>query len=54
MISFDFLEFLMISCDFMEMISLESKGNMFERKIGEYGLANKTQNDDTFNLTEDF
>ena len=42
------------SCDFMEMISLESKGNMFERKIGEYGLANKTQNDDTFKLTEDF
>ena len=42
------------SCDFMELISLESKGNMFERKIGEYGLANKTQNDDTFNLTEDF
>ena len=41
-------------CDFMEMISLESKGNMFERKIGEYGLANKTQNDDTFVLTEDF
>jgi ribonucleoside-diphosphate reductase subunit M2 len=41
-------------CDFMELISLESKGNMFERKIGEYGLANKTQNDDTFNLTEDF
>ena len=42
------------SCDFMELISLESKGNMFERKIGEYGLANKTQNDDTFNLSEDF
>ena len=41
-------------CDFMELISLESKGNMFERKIGEYGLANKTQNDDTFVLTEDF
>jgi len=42
------------SCDFMEMISLESKGNMFERKIGEYGLANKTQNDEIFNLSEDF
>jgi ribonucleotide reductase beta subunit family protein with ferritin-like domain len=41
-------------CDFMELISLESKGNMFERKIGEYGLANKTQNDDTFSLSEDF
>jgi ribonucleotide reductase beta subunit family protein with ferritin-like domain len=42
------------SCDYMELISLESKGNMFERKIGEYGLANKTQNDDTFILNEDF
>jgi ribonucleotide reductase beta subunit family protein with ferritin-like domain len=42
------------SCDFMEMISLESKGNMFERKIGEYGLANKTQNDEIFVLSEDF
>ena len=42
------------SCDFMELISLESKGNMFERKIGEYGLANKTQNDETFILSEDF
>jgi ribonucleotide reductase beta subunit family protein with ferritin-like domain len=41
-------------CDFMELISLESKGNMFERKIGEYGLANKTQNDETFILNEDF
>jgi ribonucleotide reductase beta subunit family protein with ferritin-like domain len=41
-------------CDFMEMISLESKGNMFERKIGEYGLANKTISDDTFLLNEDF
>jgi len=41
-------------CDFMELISLESKGNMFERKIGEYGLANKTQNENTFELTEDF
>jgi hypothetical protein len=38
----------------MEMISLESKGNMFERKIGEYGLANKTVSDDTFLLNEDF
>ena len=41
-------------CDFMELISLESKGNMFERKIGEYGLANKTQNNETFILNDDF
>jgi ribonucleotide reductase beta subunit family protein with ferritin-like domain len=41
-------------CDFMELISLESKGNMFERKIGEYALANKTQTDDIFDMSEDF
>jgi ribonucleoside-diphosphate reductase subunit M2 len=40
--------------DFMELISLEGKTNMFERKIGEYSLANKTQTNDTFELTEDF
>jgi hypothetical protein len=38
----------------MELISLESKGNMFERKIGEYALANKTQTDDIFSMSEDF
>jgi ribonucleotide reductase beta subunit family protein with ferritin-like domain len=41
-------------CDFMELISLESYGNMFERKIGEYALANKTQTDDIFDMSEDF
>ena len=40
--------------DFMELISLEGKTNMFERKISEYSLANKTQTIDTFELTEDF
>jgi ribonucleotide reductase beta subunit family protein with ferritin-like domain len=40
--------------DFMELISLEGKTNMFERKISEYSLANKTQTNDTFELTEDF
>ena len=40
--------------DFMELISLEGKTNMFERKIGEYSLANKTQTNDAFELTEDF
>ena len=40
--------------DFMELISLEGKTNMFERKIAEYSLANKTQSNDTFELTEDF
>jgi ribonucleoside-diphosphate reductase subunit M2 len=40
--------------NFMELISLEGKTNMFERKIAEYSLANKTQINDTFELTEDF
>jgi len=40
--------------EFMELISLEGKTNMFERKIAEYSLANKTQINDTFELTEDF
>ena len=38
----------------MELISLEGKTNMFEKKIAEYSLANKTKTDDIFNLTEDF
>jgi ribonucleotide reductase beta subunit family protein with ferritin-like domain len=39
---------------FMDLISLESKTNMFEGKISEYALANKTQTNDTFELSEDF
>ena len=42
------------SFDFMELISLEGKTNFFERRVGEYGLANKTKDSETFNLTEDF
>jgi ribonucleoside-diphosphate reductase subunit M2 len=41
------------SCDFMELISLESKANFFERKVGEYGLANKTTMDE-FVFSDDF
>lgn len=40
--------------DFMELISLDSKSNFFEKRVSDYALANKTQNDDTFVLTEDF
>jgi ribonucleoside-diphosphate reductase beta chain len=40
--------------DFMELISLEGKTNMFERKISEYALANKTNSEDAFNFTDDF
>jgi ribonucleoside-diphosphate reductase subunit M2 len=40
--------------DWMELISLEGKTNMFERKISEYALANKTISDNDFELSEDF
>jgi len=40
--------------DFMELISLESKTNMFERKISEYALANKTISENDFDFTNDF
>ena len=40
--------------DWMELISLEGKTNMFERKVGEYALANKTISDADFEFTEDF
>jgi ribonucleoside-diphosphate reductase subunit M2 len=40
--------------DWMELISLEGKTNMFERKIGEYALANKSNADDAFEINEDF
>ena len=40
--------------DFMELISLETKTNMFEKKIDAYALANNTMSNDVFELTEDF
>jgi ribonucleoside-diphosphate reductase subunit M2 len=40
--------------DFMELISLEGKTNFFERKVGEYGLANKIQSKEAFDFTDDF
>ncbi len=39
--------------DFMELISLEGKTNFFERKVGEYALANK-KSDDAFDFDGDF
>jgi ribonucleotide reductase beta subunit family protein with ferritin-like domain len=38
---------------FMEMISIESKTNFFEKKVSDYSLATKTVNDNTFELSED-
>jgi ribonucleotide reductase beta subunit family protein with ferritin-like domain len=40
--------------DFMELISLEGKTNFFEKRTDSYALANKTVDEDTFVLTEDF
>jgi ribonucleotide reductase beta subunit family protein with ferritin-like domain len=40
--------------DFMELISIESKVNFFERTNSEYALANKTVNEDIFEFTADF
>ena len=40
--------------DFMELISIESKVNFFERTNSEYALANKTVDETVFHLTADF
>lgn len=39
---------------FMEMISLESKTNFFEKRTDAYALANKTKTEEIFDLSEDF
>ena len=36
--------------DFMEMISVEGKTNFFEKRVGEYALANKERNENDFDL----
>jgi ribonucleoside-diphosphate reductase subunit M2 len=40
--------------DFMDLISLEGKTNFFERRLGDYALANKSNTETAFNITEDF
>jgi ribonucleoside-diphosphate reductase subunit M2 len=40
--------------DFMELISLEGKTNFFERRLGDYALANKSNTETAFDITEDF
>lgn len=41
--------------DFMEMISIESKTNFFEKRVSEYALANKTKLDEnSFDFNENF
>ena len=36
--------------DFMEAISVEGKTNFFEKRVGEYALANKQKDDKTFDF----
>jgi ribonucleotide reductase beta subunit family protein with ferritin-like domain len=40
--------------DFMELISIESKVNFFERTNSEYSLANKTVDKNVFEFNADF
>jgi ribonucleotide reductase beta subunit family protein with ferritin-like domain len=40
--------------DFMELISLESKTNFFEKRVDAYALATKTKEEDVFEFNADF
>ena len=40
--------------DFMELISVEGKTNFFEKRVGEYALADLSKSTDTFNFSGDF
>jgi ribonucleotide reductase beta subunit family protein with ferritin-like domain len=40
--------------NFMELISVESKTNFFEKRVSEYALADKTKEDGIFNMECDF
>ena len=40
--------------DFMELISVESKTNFFEKRVSEYALADKTKSDNIFEMSDDF
>jgi ribonucleoside-diphosphate reductase beta chain len=39
---------------FMELISIESKTNFFEKRVSEYALATKVIDDNIFEMTSDF
>lgn len=39
---------------FMELISMDSKTNFFERRVSDYALANKTYGEDIFDLNVEF
>lgn len=38
----------------MELISLEGKTNFFEKRVGDYALANKSKTEEVFEFKEDF
>ena len=40
--------------EFMDLISLEGKTNFFEKRVPDYALANKTNTENAFEMTEDF
>jgi ribonucleoside-diphosphate reductase subunit M2 len=40
--------------DWMELISLEGKTNFFEKRVGDYALATKTNSESAFEFIEDF
>ena len=40
--------------DWMEMISIEGKTNFFEKRVGEYALANKSKDDNIFDMDAAF
>ena len=42
------------SLDYMELISLESKTNFFEKRLGEYALANVNKTDNDFDFNTEF
>jgi ribonucleotide reductase beta subunit family protein with ferritin-like domain len=40
--------------EWMQLISIQSKKNFFEKTPDAYSLANKTKTDDVFEFSEDF
>jgi ribonucleoside-diphosphate reductase subunit M2 len=40
--------------DFMELISIESKTNFFEKRVSEYALSTKTKDEDIFDFNAEF
>ena len=40
--------------DWMDLISMQGKTNFFEKRVGEYALANKEKSTDVFDMSADF